>query len=243
MYSAEDVQRFYRAGALGLRALQDRGLSAERFGVEATARFRAFKGELRDNHRLDLALRDGAANHPLAFAARSVFAIPGLAADEPFGPDWVSLPQSKALPILRELDGPSPQDVSAPIGRLLSTLADIWGLAPQTLEAAQVASIQPASRVIAAGSGAIIAIAEHMAGKSELAFADQVLVVTSLPALRQLAGIAAALAGSRRSPATVALRTDKRAQFDHAALLLVSPDALPADAAEARALAEELLVG
>ena len=51
------LRPFYRAAALGLRALDGRGVR-RRFGEDADARWRQFRGELRDADRFDLLLRD-----------------------------------------------------------------------------------------------------------------------------------------------------------------------------------------
>lgn len=241
--SAADAQRFYRAGVMGLCALQALGLGAERFSPNASARWRAFAGELTDSQRLDLLLRDGAARHPAAFAARSVFALAGLAHDEPFGPSWVSQLPSQAGAILREGESAAVRG-SMPIRELLSALADVWGLSADEPERTAVSQINAASRLVAAGAGAIIAVAVHMQARKDCDLGDQLLVVTDQPGLRQLAGIAAAVSGSRKAPRCVT-PTDRReaavaAGFERATLCIVAPDAAPAEAAAARALAAEL---
>jgi hypothetical protein len=63
-------QNFYRAGALGLRALQDRGVGTQRFSTDAETRWKALRGEQADSERLGLLPRDAAVLHPLAFSAR-----------------------------------------------------------------------------------------------------------------------------------------------------------------------------
>jgi len=139
-------QNYYRAGALGLRALQDRGQGAQRFSPDAEARWKAFRGELTDSDRLDLLLRDGAAVHPVAFSAASVFALPDLASDEPFGPEWTSLPPSEAGATLREVAGSMfPPDV--PPSRVLAATAKAWQLEPAAMT---VSGVVPASRVVLA---------------------------------------------------------------------------------------------
>src|SRR5690242_12221615 len=51
---------FYEAASLGLRALDARATRSRRFGPDADATWRAFRGELTDGDRLDLLLRDAA---------------------------------------------------------------------------------------------------------------------------------------------------------------------------------------
>jgi hypothetical protein len=240
--SQDEIHRFYRVGALGLRALQDRGFGAERFGDDAAARWKAFRGELNDSHRLNLLLRDGAAIYPLAFAARSIFALEGLADDEPFGPNWPSLLPSKAGPILREANAAAYP--GAGVDALLAGLADIWGVRMQAPERSAVDAIGAASRLVLCGAGAVAAVAGQMAGRTDTDFGDQVLVVTDTPAVRQLAGIAAAVCGSRRTPRCLA--SGKSAAdaialgFDRATACIVSTDAEPESAETARQVADEL---
>jgi hypothetical protein len=241
---AEDAQRYYRVGALGLRALQDRGLGAKRFSADAIARWRAFKGELTDSQRLDLLLRDGAATYPLAFAAREVFRLEGLADDEPFGPAWASLAPSKAGPILRDAESSSALRADAPVQDVLSALADIWGLRVGLPDSAALEKVGAASRLVVAGAGALVALGAIMAGRTDTDFGDQILLVTSQPGLRQLAGLAAALTGSRRAPRwllpglPVAAATAMG--FTRATGMMISSDAAELEAAAAAALASEL---
>lgn len=234
--------RYYRTGALGLRALQDRGFGAERFSADADARWKAFKGELTDSDRLDLLLRDGAVPYPVAFSASAVFERPDLATDEPFGPEWDSLRPSDAGPILREA-----RDNAAATGSFLAFLknaADIWGLAPAPLQTGDVSQVQAASRVILAGAGAILAVAEHMAGRTDTDLGDQVLLVAEAPGERQLLGLAAALAGSRTRPRLVAPENaEAKAQgqgFTRVTTLLISEDASATTREAATSLAGRL---
>lgn len=221
-----ELQNFYRSGVHGLRALQDRGLGAQRFTPDADARWKAFRGELTDADRLDLLLRDGAALHPAAFSAAAVFGLPNLAADEPFGPEWSSLPPSDAGEILRS----SPQclggsDAASP-SQMLELLAKIWDL---TLPATDVSQVVPASRVVVAGAGAIAALADHMAGRKDMDFGDQLLLVTDRPGERQLLGLASALCGSRTRPRAVlsdaSLDAVKATKFVRSTVLVLSADA------------------
>jgi hypothetical protein len=84
----DDRRRFYQSAMAILRALDAKAPVPRRFGAEADARWALFKGDLALGDRLDLLVRDGAATQPTAFAPRVVFALDGLASDEPFGPDW-----------------------------------------------------------------------------------------------------------------------------------------------------------
>jgi hypothetical protein len=221
-----ELQNFYRSGVLGLRALQERGLGAQRFAPDADARWKAFRGELTDSDRLDLLLRDGAALHPVAFSAAAVFGLPNLATDEPFGPEWSSLPPSEAGEILRDTTQSQGVSEAARPSQTLDLLARIWGL---TLPSTDVSQVVPASRVVVAGAGAIAALADHMAGRKDMDFGDQLLLVTDRPGERQLLGLASALCGSRTRPRAVrsgaALDVVKAAKFDRSTVLVISDDA------------------
>ncbi len=234
--------RYYRTGALGLRALQDRGFGAQRFSPDADARWKAFKGELTDSDRLDLLLRDGAVPYPVAFSPAVVFDLPDLATDEPFGPEWESLRPSDAGPILREArDKP---EASESLLEFLKMAADVWGLTPSPPQTGDASHIQAASRIILAGAGAIIAVAEHMAPRTDTDLGDQVLLVTDAPGERQLLGLAAALTGSRTRPRLVTPENgEAQAQaqgFTRATFLLMSQDASAASREAATALAASL---
>jgi len=224
--ASRERQSFYSVGLLGLRALQDRGLGAIRFSPDADARWKAFRGELSDSDRLDLLLWDGAATQRAAFSAAAVFDLPDLALDEPFGPDWSSLQVSDAGPLLRRCSEPGPAAKDQRPSTILSIAADVWGLAPAKLDTSAVA---PASRVVAAGAGAVSALADHMAGRSDTDFADQILFVTDRPGERQLFGLASALCGSRSRPKVVGpsatIDTAKALRFDRCTIILVSADA------------------
>jgi len=224
--ASHDRLNFYRAGVLGLRALEDKGLGARRFTPDADARWKAFQGELTDSDRLDLLLRDGAVLYPVAFSAATVFGLPDLAGDEPFGPEWRSLLPSEAGIFLREAStGPAFGGTDDRL-RLLDGLAQVWGLTIQPLD---VSSVVPASRVVVAGAGAIVSLAGHMAGRADMDFGDQLLLVTDRPAERQLFGLAAALCGSRHRPRTArsdeTLDTIRATRFGSATTALISNDA------------------
>ena len=92
-----DASKFYKA-AVGVLAVLDvrRGRA---FGVDADARWQAFRGALQDWDRIEILVRDaavaygseatsGAPRVPCpGFAPRLVFDLPALADDEPSGPD------------------------------------------------------------------------------------------------------------------------------------------------------------
>jgi hypothetical protein len=237
--TAKEAEHFYRVGALGLRALQDLGFSAERFGPESLARWKGFCGELTETHRLDLLLRDGAVMFPRAFSARSVFALQGLALDEPFGPEWKSLAPSQAASVLREAQQ-AERTEPASLHQRLRTWADAWGLSLGDFDPALLTAVKGASRLVVAGAGAVVALAAHMADRSDCDFGDQVLVVTEQAGIRQLAGLAAALTGSRTAPRVALPDASETVGFARATGVLVSSDAPPREADAARSMAAAL---
>jgi hypothetical protein len=229
--STAQVESFYRAGVLGLRALEARERRGRRLGPAADATWRAFRGdpgELDDRDRLDLLLRDAAATYPLAFAPRRIFALAGLSEDEPFGHEWPGLPVNLARALLRDA---AANLEPRPAHMVLGEVASAWALAPSaTLSCDPIASLGPASQVAVAGAGAVLVLAEHFASRRDLDLGDQVLFLTDRPGERQLFGLAVVLLGSPTAPRValpeVAQRDGPRALgFDRLTAALVSEDA------------------
>lgn len=239
--TALNLEPFYRSAVLALRALEAAGARRPSFGPEPDARWGAFRGELREADRLDLVLRNAAVTTPAAFAPRVVLALPGLSDDEPFGPDWPSAGHALAHALVQEA-GQALKDGS-PMA-VLEGVAKAWALQPRLPDPAQTATIAPQTRVIAAGAGAILALARHFQGGRGLDLAEQVVLVTASPGERQLLGIAAALLGSAGVPGLFApgatADTVRAAGFSRADLAVISDDADPAASDSARALAREL---
>ncbi len=243
------VERFYRAALLGLRALDARERTPRRFGADADQRWKDFRGHLRDTDRLDVLVRDAAVTWGPAFAAGKVFGLPGLAEDEPFGPEWPGLPDDRARRLWNEQSSPgtlescalalgvAPARIQwaetgpAPFGR--------FGLTPPSPEVVLAPRILPSTRLLLTGGGAIFAIARHFASNPELRWADQVLVIASDPRHRQLAGLAALFLGEATATrllwpehdAHVALQ---RVRFTQVSAAIASHDALEQDIASAR---------
>ncbi|RKH14946.1 hypothetical protein D7V97_01550 [Corallococcus sp. CA053C] len=215
---------FYEAAFVGLKALDASVATARRFGPNADARWALFKGELHERDRLDLLIRDAAVNHPTAFAPRRIFLLEGLAEDEPFGPEWPGPDAALAMRLWRDSHAPAPTALKD----VLRAAAQAWQLTPQPLASKALTEVAPASRILASGAGAVLALAAHFEGRAELDLADQVLLVTDSPAERQLFGMAVMLLGSTH-PAHWVLPTasaeDARAQqFPRSGLMLVSDD-------------------
>jgi hypothetical protein len=191
----QEVDRFYRAAVSGLAYLDARRAGSKRFGVDADARWDAFRGELSDWHRIDLLVRDASVHHPTAFAPRVVFALPALAKDEAHGPDWPGASPLIAKELLR-LAGAGP----APFRSALEAVAAAWDLTPQAPTGDDTAGIGPATRLLLCGPGAVIAVATAFVDRPELDLADQAIlaVADDDPGTRQLYGMALAFLDARR---------------------------------------------
>ncbi len=225
-----------------MRALEEAGARRPAFGPEPDARWAAFRGELLDGDRFDLVFRDAAATAPLAFSPHAVFDLEGLAADDPFGPEWTGPSSALAVTLTRDVAaGPAaPTDAAAALRRA----AELWSLGLHPPAPDRTAELTARSRIVAAGAGAVLALFERFREGRGLDLAEQVLLVTSSPAERQLLGIAAVLLHTAGTPRVVAPDATPDAAralgFAHATAILVSDDADPADRAEAERLGREL---
>lgn len=239
----QQIEAFYSAALIGLRFLDAREGKARRFGKVADDSWAALGGELEDRDRLDLLLRDGAVAYPTAFAARAVFAIPGLAEDEPFGPDWPQAPRRFATELLN-------QARSAPNVEATSLLVDAarsWGVSLTGIDplAARLTTLGPATRLVVSGARAIAALSLATAARRDLDLADQVVLVATTPAERQLFGLALVLAATR-TPARLATPSElsptlaKRWKLSRVDVALLSHDVHPTAHAAAKAFALEL---
>jgi hypothetical protein len=238
---ASRIESFYRSAVLALRAL-DLGRAAPRraFAPDADLRWKGMQGHLRAADRLDLTLRNAAVPHPAAFAPRVVFALTGLADDEPFGTE-LTAPASLADKLLREA---AEQLMATTPPAILGEVARVWSLAPQRPDVGVLERLTPATRIVATGAGAILTLAERFERRDGFDLANQVLLVTDHPGERQLFGIAAALLGVAAPVRLLGSSADeaqaREAGFDRVQLVLVSPDADPAAADCARKLAKAL---
>ncbi|WP_104981129.1 hypothetical protein [Sorangium cellulosum] len=244
--SAEAIDSYYRAAALGLRLLEAREARGRRFGEAAAATWRALGGELEDRDRLDLLLRDAAVSNPLAFSARGVFDLTWLTDDEPFGPSFPQASAGLAAALLREATA-SPLAATDPQA-VLGAAADAWRLAPLAPEPALADRLQrvvPATRIVASGARAVAMLAAHANARSDLDLGEQVLLVTDTPAERQMFGFALLLTPSRGRPRVISPAQASAAQaralgFTRCDVSLLSQDAAAPAREAAAALAKEL---
>ncbi len=182
---------FYAVAILGMRALDARSNGRQRLDANADATWAAYKGAQQHADRVDLLVRDAAVTQPTAFAPRVVFDLPGLADDDPFGADWPGAEGPRAGDWLRATPA---EDATA----FLRDAARAWGLQVGTVSQ-PLGTITPASRLVVAGVGALLAVFAAFDGRSGFDFAEQVTVVADRPGERQLAGLVGALLGSHQA--------------------------------------------
>ena len=224
--TTQDRSAFYGAAVLGLRALDARERTARRFGADAEARWTQFAGALGAGDRLDILLRDAAGTWGAAFSPSECFGFFGLAADEPFGPDWGGIDDHAAKRLLAEPDAPASLEHIA------------YGLGVKA-SSVPVPPFTPSTKLVVAGGAAIVSVAKAFSENTALSWTDQVVVVADQPAWRQLAGLAAVVLGARGRTVIVRPIADaegamRAAGFAHLDAAIVSPDAEPEAADLAR---------
>lgn len=231
------MQRFdgaehYVRGALRLlQYVEAKRPTGRRFGADADARWSSFRGDLETVDRIELMIRDADAEWPGSFGARTVFAMQGVAEDEPFGSQWKGLDPVAAEELWRSVKAePAPTTVAG----VLASIASAWGV---TMTAQHSGPVTPTDHLVVVGPSAIAAIIEVFATGAALDWAEQVVVVASAPAARQLAAAATALLNASR-PATILAASDTAPTRKRGARLVASADADPTDLARAGALVE-----
>jgi hypothetical protein len=229
------MQRFdgaehYVDGTLRLlQYVEARRPTGRRFGADADARWSSFRGDLETVDRIELMIRDADAEWPGGFGARAVFAMQGVAEDEPFGSQWEGLDPVAAEELWRRVKAePAPTTIAAALG----SIASAWGV---KLTAKPSQPVTPTDHLVVVGPSAIAATIEAFAAGAALDWAEQVVVVASAPAARQLAAAATTLLNASR-PATILTVTDTAPALKRGARLVASPDADPADLARAGSL-------
>ena len=222
------MRAYYQAALTALAYVEHRQPTGRRFGAEADARWSSFKGDLTTADRIDLLLRDADAQWPSAFGARTVFAKRAVAEDEPFGADWESLDAVAAEEVWR-----AQRQAAAPTSphAALAAAAKSWDL---TLSPFDPGAIGAAEKLLIAGPSAIAATLVAFHDGTDLDWADQVTIIATPPAHRQLAALGGALLNATK-PTRVC--TAELATARSGMRLLVSEDAAAGDAAKARELA------
>lgn len=114
MYRLEGTGRYVEGALRLLQFVETRRPTGRRFGADADARWNGFKGDLATADRIELMIRDADAEWPGGFGARTVYALPGVAEDEPFGAHWEGLDPVAAEELWRRVKTePAPSSLGA----------------------------------------------------------------------------------------------------------------------------------
>lgn len=179
------VASYYRAAVWALRRLDDVGVPPKRFDSAAEARWTQFQGNLTWSHRIDLLMRDASARFGPAFQAGTIFDLPGLAIDEPFGPSWPSLRPQQA----RELWNEAKKAPATEAEPLVALWAEILKVAAPGKAA--FTRPGPAEQLVAVGPTAAWKVFNSFVGQTALDWSRGVHVFADTPAGRQFAGLLA----------------------------------------------------
>jgi hypothetical protein len=218
-----DGMEHYLEGALRLlQFVEARRPTGRRFGPDADARWTSFRGDLATVDRVELMIRDADAEWPSGFGARIVYALPGVAEDEPFGSQWEGIDPIAAEEIWRRIKAEAAPTTAA---STLKAIAAIWGLALSKLK---LDPITATDHLLVVGPSAIAATIEAFASGSALDWSEQVVVVATPPAPRQLAAAASPILNASR-PTKLYIASEAIAAVRPGTRLVVSADADPAD--------------
>ncbi len=83
--SQDSVRSYYQAALVGLQTVESRRATGRRFGPDADARWKSFRGDLTTGDRMNVLIRDADTEWPGAFGARAAFGLDGVAEDDAFG--------------------------------------------------------------------------------------------------------------------------------------------------------------
>jgi hypothetical protein len=222
----EGQRSYYTAALTALRYAEERKPTLRRFGKDADAAWRSFKGALTTADRIDLLLRDADVQWHQAFGARSVYALRAIAEDESFGAEWVALPSRTAQRVWREVaSAPAPADFREAVMRC----AGAWKLELNLVAAGKVSA---STRLLLVGPSAVASAGEHFARATGLSWSAQVQCIASPPGHRQVALLAGALLNADGAIRVVtAEQASTLVQPDR---VLMSPDATAADQSAAQ---------
>jgi hypothetical protein len=223
MHRLEGTGRYVEAALRLLQYVELRRPTGRRFGADADARWSSFRGDLETVDRIELMIRDADAEWPASFAARLVYALPGIPEDEPFGSQWESLDPVEAEELWRRVKAEPPPKTPADT---LRTIAAAWGI---TLKPCDVGNVGANDHLVVVGVSAIASAIEAFAAGTALDWSEQVVVVASTPAERQLAAAATALLNAQRPARVFTAAEAASAKGDRGARLVASNDAAPAD--------------
>jgi hypothetical protein len=230
MRRLEGTGRYVEAALRLLQYVELRRPTGRRFGADADARWSSFKGDLETVDRIELMIRDADAEWPASFGARLIYELPGIPDDEPFGSQWMSVDPVDAEELWRRVKAePSPKTVA----ETLKTIAAVWGL---TLKRCDCGKVTANDHLVVVGASAIASAIETFATGTALDWSEQVIVVASTPAERQLAASATALLNAQRPARVLTSSEAARAKPDRGARLVASDDAASDDLGAANTL-------
>jgi hypothetical protein len=229
MLRVEGNERYVEAALRLLQFVEQRRPTGRRFGADADARWSGFRGDLETVDRIELMIRDADAEWRGGFGARNIYSLGGIAEDEPFGSQWEGLDPVAAEELWRKVKAqPAPETPRA----TLDAIASAWGI---ELLAHQVGKVGPNDKLLVVGPSAIAETILSFAVGSALDWAEQVVVVATAPAARQLASAATAILNAPHTAKI--LRADDHHASISGARVIASADAEPADRAAAAKLA------
>lgn len=222
----DTTARFYRCALAGLGVLVQHHQTRDPFSDDANALWSAARGHLTAADRVDLVLSDASVAWPLAFSARDVFALEGLAEDAAFPRDWPGIDPNLAPAATQRTALPGAGNA---VAQASAAVAEAWGPRPAAdpTALAALAGAPRQQRFVIAGRAALAA-AVARASEGGLNLATQVVLVSERPDERQWLGLAAAAHGARETP--LVLRHARAAMPETAealgdAKVLVSADA------------------
>ena len=218
------VASYYAASLACLRFAEARHPTNRRFGADADAVWESFRGHLTTADRIDLLVRDADAQWRGALAARTAFALPAVAEDEPFGAGWPGLDPVDAEELWRRvLRSPPSSDAS-----VWSAIASEWKLAPSSVD---VGAIDASAKVVVTGPSAVIALAVAFSKQRDLSWSEQVICIATPPAHRHIASLAAVFLNTTEPGRLVEASSGRlTGRVDR---VVSSPDAAPDDRASA----------
>jgi hypothetical protein len=219
------VASYYAASLACLRFAEARHPTNRRFGADADAVWESFRGHLTTADRIDLLVRDADAQWRGALAARTTFALPAVADDEPFGIEWPGLDPVDAEELWRRVLRAPPSSDAA----VWSAITAEWSLKASAFD---VGPIDASARLVVTGPSAVIALAVAFGKQRDLSWSEQVTCIATPPGHRHVALLAAVFLNTtepgRLLEATAARLTTR---VDR---VIASPDAAPDDLAFAR---------
>ena len=218
---ASELERasYYQGAIRLLQFVENRRPTGRRFGADADARWKSFKGDLVTADRMDLLIRDADAEWPCSFGARAVYDLQAVAEDEAFGSEWQPLDPVAAEELWR---GTTKEPAPESAAKALGALSKAWEL---ELTPTNLGTVAPTDSFVIAGPSAIAAAILAFSEGQGLDWHQQVQIIATPPAHRQLAAAGAAI-----------VNAGKATQLFSA--IVTSPDANAADLAAAQRLTE-----